>query len=81
MQLAYAITIHKSQGKTFDSICINIGSGAFAPGQVYVALSRCRTYNGIVLLRAIKDNEIFTDSRIDAFYKERRIIKISEIID
>ena len=85
MQLAYAITIHKSQGKTFDSICIDTGSGAFAPGQVYVALSRCRTYNGIVLLRAIKDNEIFTDSRIDAFYNERRIIKtnleISEIID
>jgi len=65
--LAWAITIHKSQGKTFDKVIIDIGQGTFAHGQVYVALSRCRTLDGIVLKRQLKKKHIFMDRRVVKF--------------
>jgi ATP-dependent DNA helicase PIF1 len=65
--LAWAVTIHKSQGKTFDRVVIDIGRGAFAPGQVYVALSRCRTLEGIVLRRPIERKHVWVDYRIVKF--------------
>ena len=49
LMLAWAVTIHKSQGKTFDKVIIDIGKGTFTHGQMYVALSRCTTLEGIVL--------------------------------
>ena len=55
IRLAWAVTIHKSQGKTFDRVVIDIGRGAFAHGQVYVALSRCTNFAGITL--AQEDNQ------------------------
>lgn len=67
LKLAWAITIHKSQGKTFDKVIIDLGRGAFAPGQVYVALSRCTSFQGIFLKRPIKKKEIFVDKRIVDF--------------
>ena len=51
LRLAWAVTIHKSQGKTFDRVVIDIGRGAFAHGQVYVALSRCTSFAGIALTK------------------------------
>lgn len=69
MQLSYAMTIHKSQGKTFDKITVDVGTGAFAHGQVYVALSRCRTLNGIILNNPIRNHDIIVDPRIIKFYK------------
>ena len=63
LRLAWAITIHKSQGLTFDRAVIDAGR-AFAPGQVYVALSRCRTLDGIVLLSSIHPDIISNDRLI-----------------
>ncbi|MEZ4884358.1 MAG: DEAD/DEAH box helicase [Chitinophagales bacterium] len=68
LKLAWAITIHKSQGKTFDKVLIDMGRrGAFAPGQIYVALSRCTTLEGIVLKNPIKYNDIIVDERVLEF--------------
>jgi len=67
MKLAWAITIHKSQGKTFDKVIIDVGKGAFAHGQVYVALSRCRSLEGIVLKRPITREDVIVDWRIAKF--------------
>jgi len=70
LRLAWAITIHKSQGLTFEKAIIDAGS-AFAPGQVYVALSRCTSLEGLVLQSQITQNSLFTDERILAFDKTK----------
>ncbi len=67
LMLAWAVTIHKSQGKTFDRVIIDIGRGAFAHGQTYVALSRCTTLDGIVLKKPILKKHIWTDYRVVKF--------------
>ena len=69
LRLAWAITIHKSQGKTFDKVIIDLGTGAFEVGQTYVALSRCRTLGGIVLKQPLRPNDIKVDERITDFYE------------
>lgn len=66
LRLAWAITIHKSQGLTFDKVIIDAGE-AFAPGQVYVALSRCTSLNGLVLKSKIKTGSLLTDPKIIQF--------------
>ncbi|HSW57196.1 MAG TPA: AAA family ATPase [Dehalococcoidales bacterium] len=65
--LAWAITIHKSQGKTFNKVIIDIGRGTFAHGQMYVALSRCTTLEGIVLKRPILKKHIWMDWKVVDF--------------
>lgn len=73
LTLAWAITIHKSQGLTFDNIVIH-SKGMFCPGQLYVALSRCRTLEGIATDNFISQRMIFPDNELSAFekaYKER----------
>lgn len=70
IKIAWAITIHKSQGKTFDNAVIDIGKGTFTPGHLYVALSRCRSLEGIFLKKAIKRSNIWTDWRIVKFSTE-----------
>ena len=62
-KIAWAITIHKSQGLTFDKVIVDAGR-AFAHGQVYVALSRCRTLEGIKLISKITDRQIICDRKI-----------------
>ncbi|MDR2617223.1 MAG: AAA family ATPase [Endomicrobium sp.] len=58
LKLSWAVTIHKSQGKTFDNVVIDMEYGAFAPGQLYVALSRCKSLEGISLLRPLTKKDI-----------------------
>jgi ATP-dependent exoDNAse (exonuclease V) alpha subunit len=71
LRLAWAITIHKSQGKTFDKCIIDLSRGAFEHGQTYVALSRCRTFEGIVLKRRITGRDVMVDPRVIEFYDSR----------
>jgi len=67
IKLAWAITIHKSQGKTFDKVIIDLGAGSFAHGQTYVALSRCTSLSGIVLKRPFRRADIIMDKRVQSF--------------
>ncbi|MCZ2084929.1 MAG: helix-turn-helix domain-containing protein, partial [Flavobacteriales bacterium] len=80
IRLAWAVTIHKSQGLTFDRLIIDAGK-SFASGQVYVALSRCRTLEGIVLKSKITPNVIFADRRVSKFQDETNANeKVEEIL-
>ena len=69
LRLAWAITIHKSQGLTFDKVMLDANS-AFAHGQVYVALSRCRSLDGLVLTSPLSPDAIKTDQRVLDFSEE-----------
>lgn len=69
VKLAWAITIHKSQGKTFEKLVVDLGRGAFEFGQTYVALSRCKSLQGIVLKQPLRHSDIQTDDRIIGFLK------------
>lgn len=66
LRLAWAITIHKSQGLTFDKAIIDAAL-AFASGQVYVALSRCRTLEGMVLATPLRQDAVITDLRVEDY--------------
>lgn len=68
IRLAWAITVHKSQGLTFEKVIADLGA-AFAPGQVYVALSRCTSFSGLVLKSELHNYAIKTDPRVIEFAK------------
>jgi ATP-dependent exoDNAse (exonuclease V) alpha subunit len=74
IKLAWAITIHKSQGLTFDKAVIDLGRGAFLNGQLYTALSRCRSLEGIVLKREITPRDIIVDERVIEFHQTEQLI-------
>lgn len=69
---AWAITIHKSQGQTFERCIIDIGKGAFEFGQTYVALSRCKTFEGLTLRNKLTPRDVFSDERIVEYYDRNR---------
>ncbi len=71
VKLAWAITIHKSQGLTFERAIIDV-SASFAHGQVYVALSRCKTLEGLVLSKPFSADAIINDAAVDAFTAQAR---------
>lgn len=64
LMLAWAVTIHKSQGKTLENVVVDLGRGAFAPGQVYVALSRCRSFESLSLKNPLTPRDIWCDRSI-----------------
>ncbi len=68
VKLSWATTIHKSQGKTFDKVIIDLGRGAFEYGQTYVALSRCTSLEGIYLKKSLTPRDFMADPRVAAFY-------------
>jgi hypothetical protein len=70
LKLAWAITIHKSQGLTFDQVDLQPGKGFFAAGQLYVALSRCRSFQGLSLHTAIRRHDIIVSPDVLAFHKQ-----------
>ena len=70
LKLAWALTIHKSQGLTFNNVVIDIGRGAFSSGQSYVALSRCTSLEGLVLKSSINQRDMFVNPSIVQFSKE-----------
>ena len=67
LKLSWSVTIHKSQGKTFDKVVVDIGNGTFAHGQIYVALSRCTSFEGLVLKKLIHKKHIFMDWKVVDF--------------
>lgn len=67
LMLAWAVTIHKSQGKTLERVIIDLGNGAFAAGQLYVALSRCKTLSGIALKQPVSQGDILCDRMVIDF--------------
>ena len=84
LMLAWAVTIHKSQGKTFDNVIIDIGKGTFAHGQTYVALSRCTSLEGIVLVKPLLKKHIWTDFKIVDFltkYQYKKAEQASPVTD
>jgi len=67
LRLAWAVTIHKSQGQTYDRARIDLGARAFAPGQTYVALSRLRSLDGLHLSRPLRPSDVIVDEDVRAF--------------
>jgi ATP-dependent exoDNAse (exonuclease V) alpha subunit len=67
LRLAWAVTVHKAQGQTYDEVLIDLGRGAFSPGQTYVALSRVRSLEGLYLSRAIRMNDVMVDKDVLRF--------------
>jgi ATP-dependent exoDNAse (exonuclease V) alpha subunit len=67
LRLAWAVTIHKSQGKTYDRAIIDLGQRSFAPGQTYVALSRLTELDGLYLTRPIRPSDVIVDENVRRF--------------
>ena len=68
LKLAWSITVHKSQGLTFDAVTLDIGGNAFAPGMAYVAVSRCRRLDGLCLYSRIRQTDVKVDYNAWKFY-------------
>ncbi|MDQ1576445.1 MAG: ATP-dependent helicase [Microbacteriaceae bacterium] len=72
LRLAWAVTIHKSQGKTYESAIVDLGARAFSPGQTYVALSRITSLDGLYLTRPLRPSDIMVDPDVERFMRNRQ---------
>ena len=68
LRLAWAVTIHKSQGKTYERAIVDLGQRSFAPGQTYVALSRLTALDGLYLTRPLRPSDIIVDDNVRAVH-------------
>jgi ATP-dependent DNA helicase PIF1 len=80
LRLAWAVTVHKSQGQTYDEVVIDMGRGAFAPGQTYVALSRVRSLEGLYLSRPIAMRDVMVDGNVLRFMAEAPAPKLERLL-
>ena len=74
LRLAWAVTIHKSQGKTYDRAIVDLGQRSFAPGQTYVALSRITELDGLYLTRPLRPSDIIVDEDVRRFMEKAQAI-------
>lgn len=81
IKLAWAITIHKSQGLTFDKAVIDLGSGAFVNGQLYTALSRCRSLDGVILKKEVTPKDIIVDERVIDFHRTEQMLDAINMVE
>jgi ATP-dependent exoDNAse (exonuclease V) alpha subunit len=72
LRLAWAVTIHKSQGKSYDQAIVDLGARAFSPGQTYVALSRLTALEGLYLTRPLRPADIWVDKDVERFMRGPR---------
>jgi ATP-dependent exoDNAse (exonuclease V) alpha subunit len=78
LRLAWAVTIHKSQGKSYDQAIIDLGPRSFAPGQTYVALSRLTALEGLYLTRPLRPSDIIVDEAVARFMSRATAIPAIE---
>lgn len=78
LKLAYAFTIHKAQGQTYDEVALDLASHIFAPGQLYVALSRAKSLNGLYLTKPVSYSDIIADNEVFRFLYQLRTFSGSE---
>ena len=76
LRLAWAVTIHKSQGKTYDAAIVDLGTRAFTSGQTYVALSRITTLDGLYLTRPLRPSDITVDPDVERFMRDARPVTV-----
>lgn len=76
LRLAWAVTVHKSQGQTYGSVGVDMGNGAFTHGQTYVALSRCKRLEGLYLKREILIEDIIVDPAIINFMTKASVLEV-----
>ncbi|OQJ54100.1 ATP-dependent DNA helicase [Clavibacter sepedonicus] len=77
LRLAWAVTIHKSQGKTYDRAIVDLGARVFSPGQTYVALSRITDIDGLFLTRPLRPGDIIVDENVRRFMSEATRIRVT----